>query len=90
MTGPRRVRRMPRIQVDVPDELYQELKRRDLPASEIFQKAVALELDRHRALDAMDDHLSELLSEVGAPTPDEVEWARAVVARISSHLDDES
>lgn len=47
---------MPRLQVYLPEELYDELKKRDLPASELLQEAVRAELERRSALEATDDY----------------------------------
>ena len=57
---------MPRLQVYLPDDLYDELKRRELPASELLQIAVRAELERRDVLDATGDYLAELAAEVGA------------------------
>lgn len=75
-------RRVPRLQVYLPDDLYQALKRRDLPASELLQEAVRAELERRDALDATDDHLVALADEVGEPTPRQLSRADAIVRRI--------
>ena len=40
--------RMPRLQVYLPDDLYDQLKARGLPASELLQTAVRAELERQR------------------------------------------
>jgi post-segregation antitoxin (ccd killing protein) len=58
---------MPRVQVYLPDDLYDELKRRNLPASELLQVAVRAELERRQALDATGEYLAELAAEVGEP-----------------------
>jgi post-segregation antitoxin (ccd killing protein) len=76
------VRRMPRLQVYLPDDLYDELKRRDLPASELLQVAVRAELERRDVLEATDDYLSELSAEVGEPTARQQSRADAIVRRI--------
>ncbi len=83
-SGPyRRIfRRMPRLQVYLPDDLYRELKQRHLPASELLQLAVRAELERRRLLEATDAHVAELAGEVGLPTDSDREWARALVRRI--------
>lgn len=75
---------MPRIQVYLPDDLYDELKRRHLPASELLQLAVRAELERRDALDATDVYLAELAVEVGEPTARQRSQAAAVVERIRS------
>ena len=61
-------RRMPRVQVYLPNDLYDELERRDLPASELLQVAVRAEVQRRQALDATHGYLAELAAEVGEPT----------------------
>ena len=76
------VRRMPRLQVYLPDDLYDELKRRDLPASELLQIAVRAELERRDVLDATDEYLTELAAEVGEPTERQQSRADAIVRRI--------
>jgi post-segregation antitoxin (ccd killing protein) len=74
--------RMPRLQVYLPDDLYRQLKAKGLPASELLQTAVRAELERQRALEATDEYLEELMSEVGEPTSDEVARAAAIVRKI--------
>jgi post-segregation antitoxin (ccd killing protein) len=74
--------RMPRLQVYLPDDLYDQLKARGLPASELLQTAVRAELERQRALEAADQYVEELVAEVGDPTPEEVARADAIVRQI--------
>ena len=76
------VGRMPRLQVYLPDDLYDELKRRDLPASELLQVAVRAELERRDILEATDVYLTELAAEVGEPTARQQSRADAIVRRI--------
>lgn len=76
---------MPRVQVYLPDELYEELKRRDLPASELLQVAVRAELERRQALDATEQYLAELEAEVGEPTVRQRSRAEAITRRIRDH-----
>jgi hypothetical protein len=73
---------MPRLQVYLPDDLYNQLKARRLPASELLQTAVRAELERQRALEAADQYVEQLISEVGEPTPEEVARADAIVRKI--------
>jgi post-segregation antitoxin (ccd killing protein) len=81
--------RMPRLQVYLPDDLYEELKRRDLPASELLQVAVRAELERRDVLEATDEYLTELAAEVGEPTARQRSRADAIVRRIRDrHLHD--
>ncbi len=73
---------MPRVQVYLPENLYAELKSRNLPASELLQLAVQAEIERRDALDATDEYLAELAAEVGEPSTKDRARARAVVRRI--------
>lgn len=76
---------MPRVQVYLPDDLYHELKERGLPASELLQTAVRAELRRQVLLDATDAYLTELIDEVGEPTPDEIARAEAIARQLAAH-----
>ena len=73
---------MPRMQVYLPDDLYDEIKTRRLPASELLQEAVRAELHRLELLENTDAYLEELIAEVGEPTPTEMARARAIARRI--------
>lgn len=73
---------MPRVQVYLPDELYNELKQRDLPASELLQVAVRAEVERRQALDATEQYLAELEAEVGDPTARQRTRAEAIARRV--------
>lgn len=75
---------MPRLQVYLPDDLYVELKKRDLPASELLQEAVRAELERRDALEATDDYLAELAGEVGEPTSQQLSRANSIARRVRS------
>ena len=75
---------MPRVQVYLPDDLYEALKSRGLPASELLQEAVRAELEHRDALDETDRYLSELVAEVGEPSPDQQARADAIARRIRS------
>lgn len=79
---------MPRMQVYLPDHLYDELKERGLPASELLQEAVRAELRRQSLLDETDAYLTELIDEVGEPTPDEIARAEAIARRLALHATD--
>ena len=76
---------MPRMQVYLPDDLYDELKERGLPASELLQEAVRAELRRQALLDETDAYLTELIDEVGEPTPDEIARAEAIARQLTLH-----
>ena len=60
--------RMPRMQVYLPDELYNLVKSHRLPASELLQDAVRAEVRRRELLAKGERYLAELVAEVGNPT----------------------
>jgi len=76
------VRRMPRLQVYLPDDLHDELKKRGLPASELLQIALRAELERQDALDETARYLEELVAEVGEPSTRQQSQADAIARRI--------
>lgn len=78
------VRRMPRLQVYLPEDLYRRVKAEQLPASELLQAAVRVELRRRDLLKATDDYLAELTAEVGEPTAAEQAEAQALAREIAS------
>jgi hypothetical protein len=73
---------MPRVQVYLPADLHEELKRRGLPASELLQIALRAELERQDALDETDRYLDELVAEVGEPSQRAQSAADAIARRI--------
>ena len=75
---------MPRLQVYLPGDLYDELKSRDLPASELLQVAVRAEIERRNALEATDTYLAELAADVGTPSERERARARVIVRRVQA------
>ena len=78
------LRRMPRMQVYLPDELYQAVKRSDLPASELLQAAVRAEVERRELLAASEKYTNQLSREVGSPTPKQKAQASALARRIGA------
>ena len=78
----RTLRRMPRVQVYLPDDLHEELKQRGLPASELLQIALRAELERQDALDETSRYLDELVAEVGEPNQRQRSHAAAIARRI--------
>lgn len=73
---------MPRLQVYLPDDLFDELKSRDLPASELLQIALRAELDRQRAIESTSKYIDELEEEVGEPSNKQRSLAESIVRRI--------
>jgi hypothetical protein len=80
-------RRMPRMQVYLPDDLHRAVKEHGLAASELLQEAVRVELRRRELQAASDEYLSELLDEVGQPTPAETARAQAIARRLVQRAD---
>ena len=73
---------MPRVQIYLPDDLHEQLKRRGLPASELLQVALRAEIEQRDALDATDQYLEELTAEVGEPSQRQQTHADAIARRI--------
>lgn len=78
------LRRMPRMQVYLPDDLYDLVKKRRLPASELLQGAVRAEVRRRRLLAEGDKYVAELIAEVGKPTIRQRAAASAVVKKVAA------
>jgi hypothetical protein len=72
------------MQVYLPDDLYEQVKSRRLPASELLQEAVRAAVRRQDLLGETDSYLSELLAEAGEPSPQERIRAQAIARRIAS------
>jgi len=73
---------MPRMQVYLPDDLYDAVKKRDLSPSELLQGAVRAELQREALLQETDRYLAELIDDVGQPSDDTIAKAEALSRRI--------
>ena len=71
------------MQVYLPEDLYQAVKARGLPASELLQEAVQAELRRQQLLEATDEYIAELQDEVGEPSAEERARAEAIARRIA-------
>jgi hypothetical protein len=71
------------MQVYLPDKLYEQVKVRGLPASELLQKAVLAELRRQDLLAETDRYVAELVAEVGPPTEAERARAAAIVGQLT-------
>lgn len=73
---------MPRVQVYLPEDLHDQLKQRDLPASELLQVALRAELERQDALAETDRYLDELVAEVGEPSQRQQSRADVIARRV--------
>lgn len=72
------------MQVYLPDDLYEQVKARRLPASELLQEAVRAEVRRQDLLSETDAYLAGLIAEVGEPAPQERARAEGIARRISA------
>ena len=72
------------MQVYLPDDLYEQVKTRHLPASQLLQQAVRAELRRQDLLGETESYLAELLAEVGEPSQQERTRAETMARRIVS------
>lgn len=71
------------MQVYLPEALYEQVKTRGLPVSELLQKALQAELRRLDLLAETDKYLRDLVRDVGAPSPAQKTRAEAVARRIA-------
>ncbi len=71
------------MQVYLPEAMYEQVKARSLPVSELLQKAVQAELRRRDLLAEADQYLGDLVAEVGTPSAAQRARAAAVARRIS-------
>jgi post-segregation antitoxin (ccd killing protein) len=73
---------MPRVQVYLPDDLYDAVKERELSPSELLQGAVRAELRREALLEETGRYVAELINDVGEPSDDAIARAEALSRRI--------
>ena len=66
------------------------MKELGLPASELLQEAVRVEIRRRELLDNTDDYLDKLLAEVGEPDASDIARAEALVRRLVRNADREA
>lgn len=74
---------MARMQVYLPDDLYERVKTRRLSVSELLQKAVRAELRRLELFDETDRYVGDLVAEVGPLAAAQRTLAAAVARRIA-------
>ena len=80
-------RRMPRMQVYLPTDLYEIVKEGRLSASELLQEAVRTEVRRRKQRAASRRYTAELTAQVGQPAPRERARAVALAQRIAGRTD---
>jgi hypothetical protein len=74
----------PRLEVEVPDEIYDGYRAGDTSAVDHLGHVVRAELRRRIAIDESDAYLRELGGEVGEPTAHEMTQARTIALRIQA------
>jgi post-segregation antitoxin (ccd killing protein) len=74
------------MQVYLPDELYEVVKARRLPVSELLQNAVRDEVRRLELLAEGDKYLADLVARVGKPTARQRARACAVAQQIVGRI----
>ena len=77
---------MPRMQVYLPSDLYDSVKERHLPASELLQQAVRSEVRRQQLEAGSRRYTAELAAEVGQPSSRQRARADGVARRIAGRL----
>ena len=75
---------MPRMQIYLPDELYDAVKEGGLPASELLQQAVRTELHRRELVARSEQYTAEMAKRIGRPTSRQRMKAVAVAQRIAA------
>lgn len=76
-------RRMPRMQVYLPEALYTQVKARGLPVSELLQHAIRAEVRRQDVLAETDRYVRDLVKEVGSPSAAQRSRAAAIARRLA-------
>jgi post-segregation antitoxin (ccd killing protein) len=71
------------MQVYLPEAMYNEVKDRGLPVSELLQKAVAAEIRRQDLLAETDRYLADLIQEVGTPNTAHRSRAATIARRLA-------
>lgn len=71
------------MQVYLPADLYEMVKERRLPASELLQDAVRTEVRRRQLQSASQRYTAELAAQVGQPAPRQRVRAVAVARRVA-------
>jgi hypothetical protein len=75
------------MQVYLPTDLYEIVKDRQLPASELLQQAVRNEVRRRKLESASRRYTAALAAQVGQPAPRERARAVALAKRIAGRTD---
>ena len=71
------------MQVYLPESMYEKVKARSLPVSELLQKAVEAEIRRQDLLAETDRYVAGLVADAGAPSTSQRARAEATARRIA-------
>ena len=71
------------MQVYLPENMYEQVKARRLPVSELLQRAVEAEMRRQDLLAETDRYLADLTDEVGAPNAAQRSRAGATARKLA-------
>jgi post-segregation antitoxin (ccd killing protein) len=71
------------MQVYLPDAMYEQVKERGLPVSELLQRAVEAEVRRLDLLAETDRYLKDLVVDVGQPSAAQRARAETIARRIA-------
>ena len=66
---------MPRLQVYLPDDLFEAVKTHELPASKLLQGAVRTELREREASEEARRYAAALIEHFGEPSAEDCAWA---------------
>jgi post-segregation antitoxin (ccd killing protein) len=70
---------MPKMTVYLPEDLYELVKERGMPVSELLQDAIRREVELEEKRAAADELVRELVREHGEPSARDVAWAEGLV-----------
>jgi len=70
---------MPRVQVYLPEDLYEEMKSQKIKASELLQQALRAEVRRRQLIAAAEEYFAELEAEVGEPSAADMAEAERIL-----------
>jgi hypothetical protein len=74
------------MQVYLPETMYEQVKSRGLPVSELLQRAVAAEVRRQDLLAETDRYVKDLVAEVGEPTSAQKSRAGSIARRVARRI----
>src|SRR5690349_9346820 len=76
---------MPRVNVYLPDDLYEMVKRERLSPSDVLQEALRAQAAVQERLAALDEYIADMIAEVGEPTEENLREAEEMAQRMLAH-----